>query len=413
MTQREIIVIGAGMVGASTALELRLRGHAVTLIDRRDPGLETSYGNAGVIQAEAVEPYAFPRDWVTLFGAALGRRLDIRYQVTGLFSGLPQLARYWWNSAPERHRRISRQYAWLIAGATREHQRFISLANAEDLIQRKGLRLLYRSDKILDAALVNAERLHTEYGISFAALDSAALAAAEPGLHKRLAGALHWLESWSVSAPGTLVERYVQHFQHMGGSLLRGDADSLIQNVDDTWQVATEAGQLQSRQVVIALGPWAGRCIRSLGYRMPLFVKRGYHQHFSGGSSLNLPSIDAEMGYVLAPQVRGMRLTTGAEIARIGAPPRLQQLRGAEIAARELLSLGQPVEATPWLGYRPCSADMKPVIGPAPRHKGLWFNFGHGHQGFTLGPVSATLLADLMEGIAPNANVLAFAPSRF
>jgi len=71
------------------------------------------------------------------------------------------------------------------------------------------------------------------------------------------------------------------------------------------------------------------------------------------------------------------------------------------------------VEATPWLGYRPCSADMKPVIGPAPRHKGLWFNFGHGHQGFTLGPVSATLLADLMEGIAPNANVLAFAPSRF
>jgi len=109
MTQREIIVIGAGMVGASTALELKLRGHAVTLIDRRDPGLETSYGNAGVIQAEAVEPYAFPRDWVTLFGAALGRRLGVRYQVTGLFSALPQLARYWWNSAPERHRRISHQ----------------------------------------------------------------------------------------------------------------------------------------------------------------------------------------------------------------------------------------------------------------------------------------------------------------
>ena len=92
---RETIVLGAGMVGTCTALELALRGHPVTLIDRRAPGCETSYGNAGVIQREAVEPYAFPRDLPTLLSAARGRRLDIRWQAAGLWSAWPQLLRYW------------------------------------------------------------------------------------------------------------------------------------------------------------------------------------------------------------------------------------------------------------------------------------------------------------------------------
>ena len=68
----------------------------------------------------------------------------------------------------------------------------------------------------------------------------------------------------------------------------------------------------------------------------------------------------------------------------------------AEASARELLDMGEAVEAEPWMGARPCTADMKPVIGAAPRHRGLWFNFGHAHQGFTLGPVSGRLLAELL-----------------
>lgn len=400
------------MVGTCTALELVLRGHRVTLMDRRPPGSETSYGNAGVIQREAVEPYGFPRDWSTLLAAALGRRLDVRYHLGALLAALPQLLRYWRNSAPDRHPAISRQYAGLIAHATVEHQRYLTLAGAEDLVRRNGLRMIFRRQQVLDQALCNAERLQREYGIAFAAMDEWQLAAAEPAFQRPLAGAVHWLDSWSISDPGELVERYARLFRQRGGRWALGNAMSLRQT-DTGWKVDSSEGVLCARHAVVALGPWADDCIRQQGYRLPLFVKRGYHRHYVGGATVSLPTLDAERGYVLAPQQRGLRLTTGAEIAGMDALPTPSQLTGAEAEARQLLELGHAVESPPWLGRRPCSADMKPVIGPAPRHKGLWFNFAHGHQGFTLGPASARLLADQIEGRAPYCEASGFLPSRF
>ena len=108
-----------------------------------------------------------------------------------------------------------------------------------------------------------------------------------------------------------------------------------------------------------------------------------------------------------------MRITTGAEFARLDSPATPVQMDKAEALARELVDLPDRVEAQPWLGSRPCTGDLKPVIGPAPRHKGLWFHFGHSHQGFTMGPVSARLLAEQMDGDATVIDPTPFLPSRF
>jgi D-amino-acid dehydrogenase len=110
---------------------------------------------------------------------------------------------------------------------------------------------------------------------------------------------------------------------------------------------------------------------------------------------------------------RGLRLTTGAEFAPIDAPPTPVQLAKAEILARELIDLGQPLPEPPWLGARPCVADMLPVMGPAPRHPGLWFNFGHAHQGFTMGPVAGRLLAEMVSGEPPCVDPTPYSPRRF
>ncbi|MDN3922146.1 NAD(P)/FAD-dependent oxidoreductase [Roseateles violae] len=409
---REILVLGAGMVGVCTALELQLRGHQVTLVDRRPPGQEASYGNAGVIQREAVEPYAMPRDWRALLDVVFRRGIDVNYHVSGLLAFWPQLLRYWQASAPASHRAISRQYAGLIAHATDEHARLMRLAGAEDLLQRDGLRMIYRDERAMEHALRNAQRVSREYGIRFAALDSRAIDTAEPAFRIPLAGAVHWLDSWNIGDPGALVERYAQLFLQRGGRLLRGNADSLNATASG-WQVETDEGPVQAQQAVLALGAWADSQVRRLGYRWPLFVKRGYHRHYTGGAKLNVTTLDAERGYVMAPQLRGLRVTSGAEIACIDSTPTPRQLIGAEAMAGQLLDLGRPVEIDPWMGSRPCCADMKPIIGAAPRHPGLWVNCGHGHQGFTLGPASARLLADLMEGGSPYTEAEAFSPTRF
>lgn len=409
---RSVLVLGAGMVGTCTAVHLAMRGHAVVLVDRRAPGRETSYGNAGIIQREAVAPYAFPRSIAKLAGVVLKRGADVNYHLGALPHVAAGLARYWRNSGAGRYPAIAEAYARLIAHATDEHAPLIAAAGADDLVRREGYLHIFRDAASMALAAAEAQSLSSRHGLRTDLLDGAALAAAEPALRTRLAGAIHWRDPWSVSDPGELVARYAAHFQRLGGALADGDASTLRQTATG-WTVQTAGGPLEAEHAVVALGPWADALLRPLGYRLPLFVKRGYHRHYRGGAAPRLPLYDVARGLVIAPMQRGVRITTGAEFAKQDAPATPWQLGRAEGYARELLELPEPVEAQPWLGARPCTADMKPVIGPAPRHRGLWFNFGHAHQGFTLGPVSGRLLAELIDGEAPVVDPAPYSAHRF
>jgi D-amino-acid dehydrogenase len=126
---------------------------------------------------------------------------------------------------------------------------------------------------------------------------------------------------------------------------------------------------------------------------------------------LNLPLIDAAVGAVYAPMRAGLRIATGADLSARPAAGMPCQLERARAAASELLDFGAAIEPVPWSGVRPCMPDMMPAVGAAPSHQGLWFNFGHGHQGFTLGPTTGNLLADIMAGV-PTAESLRLSPAR-
>jgi D-lysine oxidase len=170
-----------------------------------------------------------------------------------------------------------------------------------------------------------------------------------------------------------------------------------------------------AREAVVALGPWSDLVFDRLGYSIPPSVKRGYHLHLAarGNAVLNHPVLDADQGFVLAPMNRGIRLTSGVEFANRDAPASPVQIERALPRAHALFPLGEPVDAKPWMGARPCLPDMLPVIGKAPRHAGLWFDFGHQHHGLTLGPVSGRLLAEMMTGETPFADPAPFAAERF
>jgi D-amino-acid dehydrogenase len=123
--------------------------------------------------------------------------------------------------------------------------------------------------------------------------------------------------------------------------------------------------------------------------------------------------LDAENGFVLTPMTRGIRLTTGAEFATRDAPPTPVQVNWSEAKARQWFPLGERLDAEPWLGRRPCLPDMLPVVGPAPRHAGLWLNFGHHHLGFTMGPVTGRLLAEMIVGETPFTDPAPYRAERF
>lgn len=410
----DTIVLGAGMVGVSIAYHLAKRGRSVVLVDRREPGHETSFGNAGIIQREAVAPYAFPRDAKTLMQVMPNRRVDIRYRPSGMLESAGSLFRYWQNSAPGPYARILPEYASLIALSTQEHAPMIEAAGADALVSRDGWLELYRTPEVFEARLAKVAPLAKRFGLRYDRLDRAALAEQEPDLSGEIVGAILWRDSWTVADPGGLVAAYAEAFKALGGKVVKASVESVEQSADG-WKVETDAGSLEAAELVMAMGPWSGDWLSRLGYRLPLFVKRGYHMHYAlqEGRTLNHWVMDAEVGYLLAPMRAGVRLTTGAELANRDAAPALDQLDAAEAVARKLVPLGARRDDTPWKGARPCTSDMKPVIGPAPSHKGLWFAFGHGHQGFTLGPATGRLLGELMDGETPAIDMAPFRADRF
>jgi D-amino-acid dehydrogenase len=409
---KSAIVLGGGMVGVGSALHLQHRGWLVTLVDRKEPGRETSYGNAGIIQSEAVRPYAMPRDLASLARIATGRTNDVRYRLASLPRHVEPLLRYWWNSAPKRHREAIAAWARLIADATAEHDVLIREAHADNLVRRAGYRLLHRDPKAFELAIATAEENRRDFGVEFRVLSGSELAKAEPLLRDDLPGAIHWLGPWTVSDPGGLVSAYARLFERLGGRILTGDAGTL-EEASAGWSVETSDGRIDAASVVITLGPWSPDLLQRFGYRIPLVRKRGYHMHYQGGTSNDLPLVDTARGYAMAPMARGIRITTGAELTSPDAPATPVQLGHAEAAARELLDLGARVEPEPWFGTRPCTPDMLPVLGAAPRHPGLWMNFGHGHQGFTLGPATGRLLAEIMSGERPAIDAAPYRPDRF
>ena len=410
---KQVVVLGAGMVGAGTALALQARGYEVMLVDRAPPGRETSYGNAGIIQGEACEPYSMPRDIRTLCRIALRDDNSVNWDVAGLLRSAPSLFSYWRHSAPARLRARGSEYSSLARRATHDHAKWIAASKSESLVRRDGYRLAFRDSASFELQSRNAERLRDLYGIKFESEGSSDLAVAEPALRKPLAGAIRWRDAWSCRDPGALVQAYCELFASQGGELLKAELLRLEQR-GTGWQLQTSSGTIETGQVVIALGPWSPQLLERLGYKVAMVRKRGYHMHYEypsgeGHSQLNLPLLDAALGAVYAPMRTGLRIATGTDLSasRNGRP---RQLQRAEAAARELLAIGRPIEATIWSGVRPCMPDMLPVVGAAPRHSGLWFNFGHGHQGFTLGPTTGEVLADVMSGL-PHP-VQSLAPSR-
>lgn len=414
MLRTDVIILGAGIVGISAALHLQRRGRSVALIDRRGMAEETSYGNSGLIQREGVVPYTFPRDPALVARYAFNMLPEANLHWSALPRIAPWLFRHWLNSTPERKDATARAAKPLVERCIVEHEALAGDAGVLNMLRRTGYLRVYRSAQVLDDALAKDAADRDKYGVNFQPVDVKGIAELEPNLKGSLAGGVLMPDPVSVADPAGLARAYGKLLVERGGHFLRGEARSLTQ-VPDGWQVQAAIGPVTAPALVVALGAWSDDVLRPLGYRFPLGIKRGYHMHYrpAGNATLARPVLDAQYGYLLAPMTAGIRLTTGAEFATRDAPPTPRQLDRVEPLARAIFPLGERVDQTPWLGRRPCLPDMLPVIGAAPRHKGLWLDFGHHHLGLTLGPVSGRLLAEMMTGETPFTDPTPYRAARF
>ncbi|XAH23881.1 FAD-dependent oxidoreductase [Xylophilus sp. GW821-FHT01B05] len=409
-----VAVMGAGIVGVSCALELQRRGAQVTLIDRRAPGQETSYGNAGVIARSSLMPFNHPGLWRALPTLLRNQSAQFRYNPAFLARNAGWALGFLANARRSVFEQTTTALDALIRLSMAEHLRLLDQAGARQRLRENGWLFLYRSAEAFARGQASRNTFE-HFGVATEALDPHGLSDLEPHLAPIFPKALWIKDTASVDSPGQVVAAYARLFAERGGNIEQREVTGLERD-GSGWRLRDAAGGATAAdQVVVALGPWAKDFLGPLGLSVPMAFERGYHMHYgaTGGATLNRPIYDTGGAYVLSPMEQGLRLSTGVELTDCDAPPNLTQLTLAEQAATAAFPLGQRLEDTPWLGRRPTLPDSRPVIGAAPRHPGLWLAFGHQHIGFNTGPGTAAVLASLMAGEAPAIDPAPFRPERF
>ncbi len=402
------------MVGVSCALALQARGFTVTLLDRRAPGEETSYGNAGVVARSSFVPFNQPALWRNLPRLLANTSPQLRFRPSYLVRELAWCLRFLARASQPTFSNTCTALDSLIRLSMVEHEKLLGAAQALHHKRSNGWMFLYRNE---DPQASSASRqLFKEFSVACELLDRGALSRLEPALSNKIAQALWIQDAWSVDDPSAVVKAYARLFVERGGKVLQDNITHLTLPSTRGWRLATQGGgYIDSPQVVVALGPWSAALLKPLGLHIPMAFERGYHMHYapSTGPVLQRPVYDSAGGYVLSPMRQGIRLTTGVELNDRDAPPNATQLDLAEQTARTVVPMGERLEAAPWLGRRPTLPDSRPMIGAAPGHPGLWFAFGHQHIGFSTGPGTAALLAAQVSGSVLPIHSKAFRPERF
>jgi D-amino-acid dehydrogenase len=407
----DVVVFGAGIVGVSSAYAARQRGLSVVLIDRREPGAETSYGNAGILSSGSIFPLNQPSLFGNLPKYLSNRHPALRWDVGWALKNPSWIARFLASGRPSQTRPRAQALHGLIKASLKLHRQWIVQAGAGNRIRETGWLKAWRSDNL--AAAKADQAALAEYGIKSELLDRQGISALEPNILPVYSVGLLHSETASVDSPGNVVKAYAKMFAGAGGDVRQAEIKSIAPD-GDGWRAMLSNGEIRARHVVVALGPWSADLLRPLGYRVPLATERGYHREFKPNPSrqLRCPIHDAENAFLMTPMEQGIRVTSAVELTARDAPSNYAQLDQVVPLARSVVEFGEPVGEV-WRGARPTLPDSLPMIGPAPRHNGLWLAFGNQHIGFTTGPATGDAIAAMIAGAAPSFDTSAFSPKRY
>jgi len=414
---QHVAVIGAGIVGAATAVELLRDGHRVTIIEPGEPGGEqaASYGNGTLLNPSSVIPMSAPGLWRKVPGYLMDPLgpLAIRW------SYLPRLLPWLWRflragATEERVAATARALRPLILDAPALHRKLAEEAGAGELITRNGGLFVFPSRADFEAEGLSW-RLRRENGVRWIELNEDELRQREPTLDRRYKFALLVEENGQCRDPGAYVNALVRHACSLGATQRRARATGLRIEAGRLRAVQTDAGDVACDKAVIAAGVWSKQLAAAAGDRVPLETERGYHVVIENSGieprHQIMPS-DGKMGCVMTPQ--GLRLAGQVELAGLTAAPnweRAEVLR--KFAGHVLPGLNPKARVKTWMGHRPSMPDGLPCIGPASGCADVLYAFGHGHIGLTAGAATGRIVADLVSGKPPSIDPAPYSAARF
>ena len=413
MTEKPIVIVGAGIVGVSTAIWLQRDGHKVILVDRAGPAEGASFGNGGILASCSCVPVTGPG----LIAKAPRMLLDPTQPLFLRWGYLPKLApwllKYLSHANAADTTRIAKAIAGVTADSLNDHLALAAGTGAEKWIVPSEYAYIYR-DRAHFQEDAFGWNLRRENGFTWEEIEGQAFRDWDGIFASDLGFAAKFDDHGRISDPGQYVKDLAAHVVAQGGQLLKADVTDVVRENGQVTAIRAGGENIPCSAVVIATGVWSGALAKKLGLSVPLEAERGYHiELWEPNFMPKAPVMVASGKFVATPMEGRLRIAGvvefgGTEAGASQAPLNLLKKNG--IAAFPGLKWK---EMTEWVGFRPAPADSIPVIGEVPGIKGAFTGFGHHHIGLTGGPKTGRLLAQMIAGRQPNVDVSVYSPARY
>ena len=415
-----VVVIGAGIVGAVSAVELLRDGHQVTILEPGEPGGEqaASYGNGGWLSPSSVLPVSSPGLWRKVPGYLADPLGPLTIRWSYFVKALPWLTRlltsgWTWN----RVRETSLGLAPLVAGSPELHLKLATEAGVPELIHRTGQLYIFPTRADYEDSRESWD-IRRARGIKTIEVDEDELRQREPHLDRRYTFALYCEDGGHCSDPGAYVAALVRLAEERGAQRVRGTAERLDIQAGRLKGVVGAGKTIACDAAVLAAGAHSRELAHQAGDRVILETERGYHAVIEHPEvSPRTPVMPSDGKMVHTPMAGGLRIAGQVEIAGLEAAPnwkRAEILRDHALRTWPGLPRDLPADRVKvWMGHRPSTPDGLPCIGKATGCPDVVHAYGHGHIGLASGAMTGRLVADIVSGKHPTIPIAPFNPARF
>ncbi|MEZ4811319.1 MAG: FAD-dependent oxidoreductase [Allomuricauda sp.] len=412
---KNVLVIGGGIIGLSAAYFLQKEGHQVTILDKSDITSGASFVNAGYLTPSHIVPLAAP--------GMISKGLKYMFNSASPFYMKPRLdmdfIKWAWyfkkSSTMEKVERampvirdinlLSRELYenWKTSGELGDFQ-----------LEKKGLLMIYQTEKARDHELEVAKKAK-ELGLEVGHLDKEGLRKVEPHIELNAEGAILY-ECDRHTTPNQFMQRMLDYLPTQGVVIHRGEEVlELKTNDGKIIGVTTNRATYQPDEIVLAAGSWTTLLAKKLGIKLSLQAGKGYRINVETPTKIFMPAVLMEAKMAVTPMEGFTRFAGTMEFSGINNTIRKERVeaiaRGAERYYNGI-KISEEDKENAQCGLRPVTPDGLPYIGRPRAFKNLIMATGHAMMGWSLGPSTGKLVAELVSGRKPSLELGPFDPDR-